>query len=91
MPDLNRNKEEKDTVIKKSNSPSPHTYDNIENYHKIRLRSQFNIKLAKAKDVKFMDIHVKSKKWIPGVGNYEGSDKPWLLCSRDISIPKYRR
>ena len=38
-----------------------------------------------------MDVFTDSRKYIPGVGNYENADKPWLVCSSNLRTPKFKR
>jgi len=52
-----------------------------------------NIKWNKAADIKFMDVIIKKKRQIPGVGHYKDKalEKPWLMCSNGVYIPRIRR
>jgi hypothetical protein len=60
--------EEASRFLKKTNDPSPHTYNTEQSFAKSQLsKKDFHI-ISKTKNLKFTDVILKSKKGMPGVG-----------------------
>ena len=84
-----KSKIERDIKIKRDNSPSPHTYETIQPLEKFKLLSSKRYSICKARNPRFIDIAVKNKKQIPGVGKYEIA-KAWDKSSH-TNLLSYKR